>query len=73
MHIHANIIISFHKITGVGEAGNYMTYGKVLTGTTGATLAATGVSLGYTWAVVASLLFVACSILAIRILFRRGM
>lgn len=51
----------------------FMTYGKVITGASGATLAATGVSLGYTWALAAALIVIGLSIIAIRVFFKRGM
>lgn len=49
-----------------------MEYGKVVTGTTGGTLAATGIGLGYAWVVALSFLVVGIAILGIRLYFRRG-
>lgn len=48
-----------------------MTYGKVLTGASGTTLAVTGISLGYTWALAAALVTIGLSIIAIRVFFKR--
>jgi hypothetical protein len=60
-------------INWVGSQDKYdMEYGKVVTGTTGGTLAATGIGLGYAWVVALSFLVVGIAILGIRLYFRRG-